>query len=324
MAMKKRYIVAAAMLLVAAYEIAVLPPPTKFQPYLPGITDARPWLETNCRGSGRDIEKCKATIDALEGSGVDALKLAAGIASDDLSGWHYWLHIAAQNGSPEAMRLLSQALAELPDEKYGRVHRIRARFWLENAVRAGDREAANLLPQMQNVSKEEAAEHSIKHPANPNPTLICGPMPWWRPIALLWGDHDIRTSANQSANLPCEAVSEFEINALRGETNWRVSARNLASNILLIQDIPRNHHIYWRTVAAENGEPGDEGDLGFYLARSAKFVAEMNEGGAEIIMRGRYWLRKAVNAGDDNDIVREELKKVKDQDLATEWLSDKP
>ncbi len=317
MAMKKRYIVAAAMLLVTAYEIAVLPVPTKFQPYLPGIEEARSWLRINCRSVEHDIGMCKSTIDALEGSGANALKLAAGIASDDLSGRHYWLHIAAQNGNPEAMRLLAQALAELPDEKYGRVHRIRARFWLENAVRAGDREAANLLPLMHTGSKEEAAAHRIKHPANSNPTLICGPMPWWRYIALLWGDHDIRVSANQRANLPCEAVLVFEMNALRGERNYRVSARRLASNILLFQDIPNNHHIYWQTIAAENGERDDAGVLGSYLVRSAEFGAEMK-------IRGRFWLRKAVNAGDDNDIVREELKKVRDQDLATEWLSDKP
>jgi len=320
MAMKKRYLVAAAMLLVAAYEIVTMPGPTKFQPYLPGVTDARSWLETNCRGPGRDGDKCKATIAALEGSGADALKLAAGIASDDLSGRHYWLHIAAQNGNPEAMRLLAQALAELPDEKYGRVHRIRARFWLENAVRAGDREAANLLPQMQTVSKEEAAAHRIKHPANSNPTLICGPMPWWRYFALLWGDHDIRLSTNQGANLPCAAVSEFEINALRGETNWRVSAGRLASFILLIQYIPSNHHFYWETIAAENGDPRDAGNLGSYSVRNP-------EGGAEMKIRGRYWLRKAVaalDAGDYNDLFREELEKVKDQDLATEWLSERP
>ncbi len=318
--MKKRYIFVAVIAVIAIYEIAVTPAPTKFQPYLPGIEEVRPWLQINCRSVGHDIGKCKATIDALEGSGADALKLAAGIASDDLSGRHYWLHIAAQNGNPEAMRLLAQALAELPDEKYGRVHRIRARFWLENAVRAGDREAANLLPQMHTVSKEEAAAYSIKDPANSNPTLICGPMPWWRYIALLWGDHDIRSSANQSANLPCEAVSEFEINALRGETNWRVSAGRLASFILLIQYIPSNHHIYWRTIAAENGDPRDAGNLGSYTAMPA-------EGGAEMKIRGRYWLRKAVaalDAGDYNDIFRRELKKVKDQDLATEWLSDKP
>ena len=321
--MKKRYIFAAVLAIIAVYEIAVLPAPTKFQPYLPGVNDARSWLETNCRGPGRDIESCKATIAALEGSGPDALKLAAGIASDDLSGRHYWLHIAAQNGSPEAMRLLAQALAELPDEKYGRVHRIRARFWLENAVRAGDREAANLLPQMQNVPKEEAAAHSIKLPANSNPPLICGPMPLWRIFALLWGDFDVRLSTNRSAVLACEDIPRFEENALRGELNWWVSARRLYSNIGTIQssklDSSWPHDLYWATLAAENDVAGDAAGLGLILVHE-HFQYRPNN--PDFRMRGRFWLRKATAAGDEG--YPEHLSKIQNADLATEWLREEP
>lgn len=321
MAVKKRYIVAAAMLLVAAYEFVTMPGPTRFQPYLPGITDARSWLETNCRGVDRDIQKCKATIAALEGSGLDALNLASWIAPDDVSGRHYWLHIAAQNGSAEGMRRLAQALAELPDANYGRVHRIRARFWLERAVQAGDAEATVLIPQIPPVTETEAASHRLRTDANTNPELICGQMPWWRIFALLWGDFDVRLSLNGSAVLACEDIPRFEENALRGELNWWVSARRLYSNIGTIQssklDSSWPHDLYWATLAAENDVAGDAAGLGLILVHE-HFQYRPNN--PDFRMRGRFWLRRATAAGDEG--YPEQLNKIQNEDLATFWLSD--
>ncbi len=323
MTMKKRYIVAAAMLLVAAYEIVTMPGPTKFQPYLPGVTDARSWLESNCRGARRDIDKCKATIAALEGSGPDALKLALSMPADDASGQHYWLHIASQNGSSEGMRRLAQALAELPDAQYGRVHRIRARFWMERAAQAGDAEAKNQLFQIPQVLETEAAEHRVPDARNSNPKLVCGPMPWWRVIALAWGDLDLRITTNQRANLSCEDMRRFEENALKGILDRQRSARILASNMSLIQSatlpslwLDQN---YWSTVAAENGDPGDFANLGFDLAYELKQKRPANP---DFKIRGRFWLRSAAFAGDEG--YPEVLNKIQNEDLATEWLREEP
>jgi TPR repeat protein len=321
--MRKRYIFAAVIAIIAAYELVAMPAPTKFQPYLPGITNARSWLETNCRSVGRDIQKCNATIAALEGSGADALNLSSGMAPDDLSGRHYWLHIAAQNGSAEGMRRLAQALAELPDANYGRVHRIRARFWLERAVQAGDAEATNLIPQIRAVSAVEAAAHLISTDANTNPKLICGPMPLWRIFALAWGDFDVRLSLNRSAVLACEDIPRFEENALRGELKWQVSARQLASNISIIQATKLNSswlpELYWKTVGSENGDPRDMAGLGFILLYEH---VQQRPNNPDFRMRGRYWLRRAAAAGDDG--YPKQLNKIQNEDLATEWLSDKP
>ncbi len=112
--LKSRSISICVLLLIAAVGINYLlqPLPVKLQPILPGVIDKRSWLETNCRGVGRDIDMCRATVDALSGSGEAALRLAQGIAPDDLSGRHYRLQIAAQYGSPEGMRRLAQFVAD--------------------------------------------------------------------------------------------------------------------------------------------------------------------------------------------------------------------
>ncbi len=292
------------------------PKPVKLQAYLPGDADASSWLQTNCRGTGRDIDKCKATAAALEGSGADALKLAAGIAPDNLSGRLYWLHIAAQNGSTEGMRRLAQALAKLPDKQYGRVHRIRARFWLERAAQAGDTEIVDLIRELSPVSETEAVTHRVPDATNPNPELTCSPMPWWRFLAVLWGDVDPRMSEDY---LTCEDIPRFEQYALRGNTEWITSARKLGFFLTISQqDQGRAEGIYWERIGAENGDTLSKYNFGVLYVS----VGAHRGGNPDHRIRGRYWLRKAAAEG--SELARIGLIDVNDLDLTTEWFEQEP
>lgn len=216
--MRKLWIFAAVFLGLAAYDALVRSVPARLQPYLPGILDTRSWLETNCRGAGRDIEKCKGTIAALEGSGADALKLAQGAPVDDLSGRHYWLHIAAQNGHAEGMRQLGVALAELPDADYGRAHHLRARFWLQRAMDNGDTEAAGILQQLPPEPALPTGLGALTEAyLSERPRLICSPLAWWRVYELILADFDAWRSFNGSPVLPCKRIPAIEADVLRGE-----------------------------------------------------------------------------------------------------------
>jgi hypothetical protein len=315
--LKSRSISVCVLLIIAALGINefVRPAPFKFQPYLPGVVETRPWLQMNCRGEGRDIDKCKATIAALEGSSADALKLASGIAPDDLSGRHYWLHIAAQNGSGEGMRRLAKALADLPAAQYGRVHRIRARFWMERAARAGDLDAKNLLSQIPPVSEAEVAAHTIPKAANPNLELVCGPMPWWRIFAALWGDWDDRLSTNAGANLPCEVVAELELKALSGERTSRV--HKILRLLRLVQGRNRLtngfEHFYWMAIAAENEEWGSAEVMASFSYADSHLRPGAN-------LRERFWFQKAIEGGDNK--YANYLSKLQQEDLTSEWLNE--
>lgn len=317
--LKKTPIILGVFIAVLFINEFVRPASFKFQPYLPGVVETRSWLQINCRGKKRDIDKCKATIAALEGSGAEALKLASSITPDDLSGRHYWLHIAAQNGSAEGMRLLAQALADLPDGRYGRVHRIRAHFWLERAIQAGDAEAKSLLPNILSASEPEMAAHRIPNAANPNLELVCGPMPWWRIFAALWGDLDYRLSTNADANLPCEVVAELEMNALRGESTSSDSALNIVRQIRLIQPRSRQANdldiFHWNTIAAENGGSGSGEVLSTFLYTEPRIVPDMK-------IRARFWLKKDIESGDNT--FAKYLAKLQLEDMTTEWFNIEP
>ncbi len=317
--LKSRTISIFVLLLIAAVGINYLlqPPPVKLQPFLPGVIDKRSWLETNCRGVGRDIDKCKATVDALSGSGEAALRLAQGIAPDDLSGRHYWLHIAAQYGSPEGMRRLAQALIELPDATYGRVHRIRARYWLERAAQAGDIEAKNLMSQIPVVSEAEAAEKRIPNAANPNPELICSPMPWWRVFALLWGDLDYRLLSSDF--LACKDIPRFEENALRGESNSYTSAVTLSFYIAFTHQAQYDDQsLYWDLTGVENDNTTSWYNIGM-IWRSDRGGSEFNP---DRRLRARYWLRQAALKGDKMALLS--IGRVDKLDLTSKWLNEEP
>jgi TPR repeat protein len=90
---------------------------------------------------------------ALRGSGASALKLAQfyGPLKRDSARRLYWLTIAAENGNPVGMHNLAYLLLHgehLPEEN--RDHEIRARFWLERAVRAGSNRSREMLSEMGN------------------------------------------------------------------------------------------------------------------------------------------------------------------------------
>lgn len=317
--MRRSRVAIAFGLLVVALGINQLlqPSPVKLQPFLPGVIDKRSWLETNCRGGGRDIDKCKATVDALSGSGEAALRLAKGMAPDDISGQHYWLHIAAQYGSPEGMRRLAQALIELPDTTYGRVHRIRARYWLERAAQSGDIEAKNLMSQIPIVSEAEAAEKRIPNAANPNPELICSPMPWWRVFAVLWGDIDYRLLSRDF--LDCKDIPRFEENALRGEDSLYTSATTLSFYISFTQQPQYDDQaLYWDLTGVENGTTTSWYNIGVIWDRD-KADSAFNP---DKRLRSKYWLRQAAQTGDEMAVLS--FKYAKKLDLTSEWLNEEP
>lgn len=294
--------------------------PIKLLPSLPGTSDAPSWLKANCRGPGRDVERCKATIEALDGSGQDAIQLAARISPDDQIGRFFWLHIAAENGNAEAMRYLAQALAELPDEIYGRAHRIRARFWLERAVQAGDPEAQKLLTHIPPVSKAEAAAYRVPNATNPNSVLICGPMPWWRLFAVLWGDIDARLDLMKgSSYLSCKEVLPLEESALRGERDEERSARKLGFFLSVTQqDQNPTEGLYWERIGSENGDAGSKYNLGAILASAGKG----SDGNPDHRVRGQYWLRKANAEG--FDLAKYAIENVSKADLTKKWLTEEP
>lgn len=315
--------IAATLLIVGSIDYLLQPPPVKIQPFLPGIIYKRSWLETNCRGAGRDIEKCRATVDALSGSGEAALRLARDIAQGDLSGRHYWLHIAAQYGSPEGMRRLAQALNELPDATYGIVHHIRARYWLERAAQAGDLEAKNLMTEIPVVSEAEAAEKRIPNAANPNPELICSPMPWWRVFAVLWGDIDYRLLSSDF--LACKDIPRFEEAALRGKNSVGTSASALAFYITFTQQPQHDDQaIYWDLTGVENGITASWYNIGILWDRDRIWNSnETNDVfNPDERIRAKYWLRQSALKGDDMAALS--LKRVDKLDLTSEWLNEAP
>ncbi len=324
-AVRKRWVFAVIVTGLAAYDVLLRSPPVRLQPYLPGILDARSWLETNCRGAGRDIDKCQATIAALEGSGADAFALAQGMPVDDLSGRHYWLHIAAQNGSVEGMQQLGIALAELPDAVYGRAHHMRARFWLQRAADSGDAEANALLRRLPPEPELPTGLSALTEAyLSERPRLICRPLAWWRTYELILGDPDAWRSFNGSPVLPCKKVPAIEADVMQGKMKT-----GMRSPLFLLLSIPLKaspgyflNEIYWGIVAAENGL--GYGNTQTIPSLGASLVAEFTNGhsnNADYKMRGRFWLRKAAVGDSDFQFV---LDRIQNDDLATKWLNDEP
>lgn len=320
-AVRKRWAFAVVVIAFAGYDVLVRSVPARLQPYLPGVIDKRSWLQTNCRGAWRDIEKCKATIQALEGAGADALKLALTIPAEDLSGRLHWLQISAQNGSVEGMRRLGVALAELSDATYARAHHLRARFWLRRAMDGGDTEAPGLLQQL---SPEPAAPIGVSAITeaylSESPRLICSPLAWWRVYELIVGDFDAWTSFNGSPVLPCNRIAAVEADVLSGGLNM-----DDQSPLMLFFSIPYTaspsrilHETYWGTIAAENGLA--YGNTQAISSLGAALVAEFSSGRSsnpDYKMRGRFWLRMAA-VGDSE--YSEVLRGIQDEDLASPWL----
>ncbi len=323
--MRKRWVFAVVVVGLATYDVLFRSVPARLQPYLPGVIDTRSWLQTNCRGVGRDIVKCKATIAALEGSGADALKLALTIPAEDMSGRFYWLHVAAQNGSTEGMRRLGAALAELADAIYGRAHQLRARFWLQRASESGDAEATELLRQLPPEPAAPAGLGALTEAyLSERPRLICSPLAWWRVYELVLNDFDAWMSFNGSPVLPCKRIPAIEADVLRGEMKSGTQAP-----LLLFFSIPYTappsrfaNEIYWGTLAAENGLA--YGNTQTIPSLGASLVSEFTNGrssNADYKMRGRFWLRKAAVGDSDFQFV---LDRIQNDDLATKWLSDEP
>jgi TPR repeat protein len=83
--------------------------------------------------------------DALKGSGEAALRLAMfyNFVVLDLNAGHYWLTIAAENGSVMGMYNLGQNLRAQGD----RQSKLRARYWFERVVKEGQQPLAKQAEQ---------------------------------------------------------------------------------------------------------------------------------------------------------------------------------
>lgn len=91
---------------------------------------------------------------ALHGSGKSALKLAQfyRFIKHDWDKYSYWTTISAEDGDPVGMNNAAYLLLYGKDaeEKRDRNGEIRARFWLERAVQAGDTKSRERLRDMGN------------------------------------------------------------------------------------------------------------------------------------------------------------------------------
>ncbi len=173
---RRRAVAIALVLLIAGLGLNYLlqPPQIKIQPKLPGydhpkFLETNAWAKANCRGVVPDINKCKAALAALDGSGDAALKLADSIAPDDVEGRNYWLKIAAANGSAEGMRRLAEAYGQRPASPDGIGKTILGREiaqvmgwqgagWLERPERDKEEDSAKLM-QVLNTARDDCRRY---------------------------------------------------------------------------------------------------------------------------------------------------------------------
>lgn len=90
--------------------------------------------------------------EALKGAGEAALRLAMfyNLVALDLNEGHYWLTIAAENGSVMGMYNLGQNLRAQGD----RQSKLRARYWFERVVKEGQQPLAQQAEQrLQDLGK---------------------------------------------------------------------------------------------------------------------------------------------------------------------------
>lgn len=282
--------------------------------YLPGAVVSRSWLETNCRKQTEDAATCQLTVQALDGSESAAIALAnAALPLSDDESQFYWLRVAAENGSPEGMRRLGEALAGLQHREYGTAHTIRAKFWLEKAADRGDAKAkailANWIDSPRNTDETHSAEKHL--PASEDQELFCGPAPWWKII-------DVRNSTNKGMNISCREIAMFEVNALAGSQEFAVRLLNFFIGIqavFLPHEKSWRDRLYWSTVAAQNGSPSDMYTLGVYLTDKGVLDRPKNP---DFKLRGRFWIRKS--AGEGNTSAKVVLDRLNSEDLLSAWL----
>ena len=283
--------------------------------YLPGAVVSGSWLETNCGKQTEDVTTCQLTVQALDGSESAAIALAnAALPLSDDESQFYWLRVAAENGSPEGMRRLGEALAGLQHRDYGTAHTIRAKFWLEKAADRGDAKAkailANWIDLPRNSAEAVSAENHL--PANEDQELFCGPAPWGKIT-------DVRNSTNKGMNISCREIAMFEVNALAGSQELAVRLLNFFDGIqavFLPHDKSWRNRLYWSTISAENGRPGSIYTLGLYMTDKGVLDRPDNP---DFKLRGRFWLRKAANEGYAS--ARSALEKLDKEDIAGAWLS---
>ncbi len=285
--------------------------------YLPGAVVSRSWLETNCRKQTEDVTTCQLTVQALDGSESAAIALAnAALPLSDDETQFYWLRVAAENGSPEGMRRLGEALAGLQYRDYGTAHTIRAKFWLEKAADRGDAKAKAILANWIDFPRNSAEAGSAeKHlPANEDQELFCGPAPWGKIT-------DVRNSTNKGMNISCREIAMFEVNALAGSQELAVRLLNFFDGIqagYLPRDKSWRNRLYWSTVAAQNGASVDMYTLGVYLTDRGVTDRPNNP---DFKLRGRFWIREAANEGYAS--ARSALEKLDKEVIADAWLPTK-
>lgn len=282
---------------------------TKFLPILPGHNDAVSRIKQNCSNDDENQQNtCLKIIEALEGNGEQALSLASQVRANDFEEKAFWLRIAAENGNIDGMGRLGQFYSTYADKH--EAMKLRSVFWMKKAD-----SYQNTLPNQKKEHTEITQPVQAFVPEDSQATsdpLHCGEPPWW---ALF----DVRNSTNKGMNLACADIPVLEKEALSGNTEAARSLGDFAGGIesSFYQKKFFAYGMYWAAIDAQNDSKRNAYDYGIYLIVQ-KNHPESQRHNPDYDVRGKFWLKKAAEAGDE--YAKTEYEKLKDQDPRSQWI----
>lgn len=266
--------------------------------YLPGI--AIPLEEDVERCDGKyaisSTEKCQRIFEAFSGDAHSALLLANAYRGSGLkSQMIYWYTVASEDGDAEAMLSLGKLLRDEPFLGDVNGSRLRGRFWIEMSALQGNQDAKKLLNVIDGHENFQQSSLDIKSPgqnekqvqsAGESVMLSCTKhLLGWSFLEIfehILGGHP------KAARIQCQDIHDLERKALGGD---ELTAETLVG-FLDHHGGTREDHIYWHTIAAENGSRfGMSVVAGHFWYETPTHVRKA---------RASFWWRKAAKLGDED------------------------